>query len=97
MVYTLRFFSSKCTLFHNSNVFGSVFFTFYKHVVLKLKKNNSGAKTLNMQPAYILLNQDTLLLSPKQLTCSLTNEIIITTVIIIIIIRKVTVAVNVYV
>ena len=23
MVYTLRFFSSKCSLFHNSNVFGS--------------------------------------------------------------------------
>ena len=25
MVYTLRFFSSKCSLFHNSNIFGSCF------------------------------------------------------------------------
>ena len=32
MVYTLRFFSSKCSLFHNSNVFGSVLFTFYIQV-----------------------------------------------------------------
>ena len=46
MVYTLRFFSSKCSLFHNSNVFGSVLFTFYIQGVLKLKKNNSGAKRL---------------------------------------------------
>ena len=23
MLYTLRFFSSKCTLFHNANLFGS--------------------------------------------------------------------------
>ena len=38
MVYTLRFFSfSKCSLFHNSNVFGSLLFTFYIQGVLKLK------------------------------------------------------------
>ena len=38
MVYTLRFFSSKRSLFHNSNVFGSVLFTFYIQGVLKIKK-----------------------------------------------------------
>ena len=37
-VYTVRFFSSKCSLFHNSNVFGSVLLTFYIQGVLKLKK-----------------------------------------------------------
>jgi len=38
MIYTLLFFSSKCSLLHNSNVFGSVLFTFYIQGVLKLKK-----------------------------------------------------------
>ena len=39
MVYTLRyFFSSKCSLFHNSNVFGSCIIQFYIQSVLKLKK-----------------------------------------------------------
>ena len=38
MVYTRRFSSSKCSLFHNSNIFGSVLFTFYIQGVLKLKK-----------------------------------------------------------
>ena len=45
MVYTLSFFSSKCSLFHNSNIFGSVLFTFYIQCVVKFKKN-SGAKWL---------------------------------------------------
>jgi len=46
MVYTLRFiFSSKCSLFHNSNVLVHVLFTFYVQGVLKLK-NNSYAKML---------------------------------------------------
>jgi hypothetical protein len=46
MVYSLRFFlSSKCSLFNNSNVFGSCII-FYIQGVLKLKKNNSGAKRL---------------------------------------------------
>ena len=33
-------------MFHNANLFGSVLFTFYIQGVLKLKKNNSGAKGL---------------------------------------------------
>ena len=44
MVYTLRFFSSKCSLFHNSNVFGSSVIYILYTGVLKLKKNNTGAK-----------------------------------------------------
>ena len=47
MVYTTRFFpSSKCSLFHNSNVFGSCIIHILYTGVLKLKKNNSGAKRL---------------------------------------------------
>jgi len=47
MVYTLRFFlSSKCSLFHNSKVFGSWIIHMLYTGVLKLKKNNSGAKRL---------------------------------------------------
>ena len=55
------FFSSKCSLFHNSNVFGScinVLFTFYIQAVLKFKKNHSGAKRL--MPATV----DTVLCAP---------------------------------
>jgi len=37
MVYTLRFFSSKCSLFHNSNVFGSCIIHILYTGVLKLK------------------------------------------------------------
>ena len=47
MAYTLRlFFSSKCSLFHNSNVFVSCIIHILYTGVLKLKKNNSGAKRL---------------------------------------------------
>jgi hypothetical protein len=42
-LYSPFFFSSKCSLFHNANLFGSLLFTFYIRYVLKLK-NNSGAK-----------------------------------------------------
>jgi len=46
MVYTLRFFSSKCSLFHNSNVFGSCFIHILYTVCAEIEKNNSGAKRL---------------------------------------------------
>jgi len=47
MVYTLRFFfSSKCSLFHNSNVFGSCIIHILYTGVLKFKKKYSGAKRL---------------------------------------------------
>ena len=46
MVYTLLFFSSKCSLFHNSNVFGSCIIHILYTGCAKIKKNNSGAKRL---------------------------------------------------
>jgi len=49
MVYTLRFSSSKCSLFHNSNVFGSrVIQILYTGCAKIKKRNNSGAKRLKM-------------------------------------------------
>ena len=46
-LYSPFFFSSKFSLFHNANLFGSVLFTFYIQGVLKLKKK-SGAKGLKI-------------------------------------------------
>jgi hypothetical protein len=46
MVYTLHFFSSKCSLFHNSSVFGSCIIHILYTVCAKIKKNHSGAKRL---------------------------------------------------
>ena len=43
MVYTLRFFSSKCSLFHNSNIFGSRIIHILYTGCAKIK-NNSGPK-----------------------------------------------------
>jgi len=43
------FFSLKCSLFHNFNVFSSCFNRILYTGVLKLKKNNSGAKRLKIQ------------------------------------------------
>ena len=44
---TLLFFSTKCSLFHNCNVFGSCIIHILYTGVLKLKKkNNSGTKRL---------------------------------------------------
>ena len=46
MVYTLPFFSLKCSLFHNSNLFGSCIIHILYTECAKIKKNNSGAKRL---------------------------------------------------
>ena len=47
MLYTLRFFfSSKCSLFHNANLFGSCIIHILYTVCVKIKKNNSGGKGL---------------------------------------------------
>ena len=46
---THRFSSSKCSLFHNSNVFGSWIILIVYTGVLKLKKNNSGTKRLKLE------------------------------------------------
>jgi len=47
MVYTLHFLSSKCSLFHNSNLFGSCIIHILYTGCAKIKKNNSGPKRLN--------------------------------------------------
>jgi len=44
MVYTLRYFSSKCSLFHNSNLFGSCIIYILYTESAKIKKKDSGAK-----------------------------------------------------
>ena len=47
MLYTLCFFSSKCSLFHNANLFGScIIHILYTECAKIKKKNNSGAKGL---------------------------------------------------
>ena len=46
MLYTLRFFSSKCSLFHNANLFGSCIIHILYTGCAKIKKNNCGAKVL---------------------------------------------------
>ena len=45
-IYTLRFCSSKCSLFHNSNIFRFWFFTYYLQGVINKKKYISGAKKI---------------------------------------------------
>ena len=50
MLYTLRFFfSSKCSLFHNANLFGSCIIHILYTGCAKIKKNNFGAKGLNVE------------------------------------------------
>ena len=46
MFYTLSFFSSKCSLFYNANLFGSYIIHILYTGCAKIKKNNSGAKKL---------------------------------------------------
>ena len=45
-IYSPFFFSSKCSLFHNSNIFGSCLIHILYTGCAKIKKNNSGAKRL---------------------------------------------------
>jgi len=50
MLYTLRFFFfSKCSLFHNVNLFGSciIHILYTECAEIKKSNNNSGAKGLN--------------------------------------------------
>ena len=49
MLYTLRFLSSKCSLLHNSNVFGSCIIHILYTGCAKIKKKNSGAKRLQVE------------------------------------------------
>ena len=57
MLYTLRFFfSSKCSLFHNANLFGSCIIHILYTGCAKIKKNNSGAKRLRMSVVIQLLS-----------------------------------------
>ena len=53
MVYTLRFFSLKCSLFHNSNLIGSCIIHILYTECAKIKKNNSGAKRLKREMSQI--------------------------------------------
>jgi len=46
MVHTPFFSSSKCSLFHNSNLFGSYIIHILYTRCAEIKKNNSGAKRL---------------------------------------------------
>ena len=46
MLYTLRFFSSRCSLFHNANLFGSCIIHILYTGCAEIKKKNSGAKGL---------------------------------------------------
>ena len=52
MLYTLRFFSSKCSLFHNANLFSSCIIHILYTGYAKIEKNNSGAKGLKMEFLY---------------------------------------------
>ena len=47
MLYTLRFFPSKCSLFHNANLFVSYIIHILYTGCAEIKKNNYGAKGLN--------------------------------------------------
>ena len=46
VLYSPSFFSSKCSLFHNANLFGSCIIHILYTGCAKIKKNNSSAKGL---------------------------------------------------
>ena len=52
MHYTLRLFSSKCSLFHNANLFGSCIIRILYTGCAKIKENNSGAKGIMLTNYY---------------------------------------------
>ena len=54
MLYTLRFFSSKCSLFHNVKLFGTCIIHILYKGCAKIKKNNSGSKELRKRVAPII-------------------------------------------
>ena len=62
-VYSPFLFSLKCSLFHNSNSFGSCIIHILYTECAKIKKNNSGAKRLNplrtMSPVFTSGNKQT--------------------------------------
>ena len=49
MVYTLSFFSSKCSLFHNSNVFGSYVIHILYTGCAKIKKKKFRRQKVNIE------------------------------------------------
>ena len=53
MLYTLRFLSSKCSLFHNANLFVSFIIHILYTECAKIKKSNSGAKGLKLCTAML--------------------------------------------
>ena len=55
MVYTILFFSLKCSLFHISNLFGSCIIHILYTESAKIKKNNSGAKGLKLADLYLMV------------------------------------------
>ena len=82
MINTLRFFSSsKCSLFHNSNVFDSCIIHILYTGVLTFKKNNSGAKRLSSSLCSFLHSTVTSsVLGPNMLLSTLLTNRIYTTI-----------------
>ena len=55
MVYTLRFFPSKCSLFHNSNVFGSCIIHILYTRCAKIKKKSGAKRLINIKCVFVHL------------------------------------------
>ena len=56
-LYSPFFFSSKCILFHNANLFGSCIIHILYTGCAEIKKNNSGAKGLMCMGMAVILDQ----------------------------------------